>query len=596
MPMACNQEPVTVRWRLVAGAAAAISLLSLPLPASAAINVTPGTSQVVVASGQAVPGVAVTATDTEGKPAPGVELGEPPTPCPYGDAVWSWTASITGGPAGPMVSVTPASGSNNATVSLSGATGTGHWQVTVTAKAKYTSQPCNDVIERTGSTVINVYMVGVGKIQFKLPNSVVTENNDGYKDIPADGLYVAAGTVVTFRAIQAPAGAPWPSGKPVWGGTCGATGVGETVQVVLSSPSQSMSDYQTITAECGNTIPGSVVRYGSDVSSLAIDDQSDPTAIYADVTYTLWAKDADLDGRADSLGGTVTLRSLDMADPAAGILVDAKSWSYSNGVPASQRYPIITGIDASTGGTCDCEEARGPENISPNGPTRKLASQKAIAAASLTSDRRLFQPAAASVVIADILKQEGTALAKELLKEALAQLKPGAAQINPPNPSNFKTTLDDGTTAISISLSTRASGSTGVQVNLGVFLMQNPVASVQVIGAPASVTVAGVPNKLTMAAMIWNKPPLMCGSKRWIAATEFDLGVQESGMVANLAKNVGKSHAAGQYFNNMVPGTNPPKMQFRKSKGINEQGVLQYSFTADQDNQLEANQSIVWPS
>lgn len=50
-----------------------------------------------------------------------------------------------------------------------------------------------------------------------------------------------------------PANAPWPTGKPVWTGTAGLTGTGETVIGAASTLSVDLTDYKTIMAECGNS-------------------------------------------------------------------------------------------------------------------------------------------------------------------------------------------------------------------------------------------------------------------------------------------------------------------------------------------------------
>ncbi len=61
-------------------------------------------------------------------------------------------------------------------------------------------------------------------------------------------LYVAKGTAVTFKAIPKPAGI-WPSSKPVWGGTSGFIGTGETKSVIFNT-----AGTFTVTSECGNMI------------------------------------------------------------------------------------------------------------------------------------------------------------------------------------------------------------------------------------------------------------------------------------------------------------------------------------------------------
>ena len=91
------------------------------------------------------------------------------------------------------------------------------------------------------------------KIQYNDPDT-------GYTDVSGT-LYVHKGTTVTFKAIKDPSGASWPSGKPVWGGTSGASGTGETKGVTFNTLSSSTSDYKTVTAECGNTVTANVIVF-----------------------------------------------------------------------------------------------------------------------------------------------------------------------------------------------------------------------------------------------------------------------------------------------------------------------------------------------
>jgi len=91
---------------------------------------------------------------------------------------------------------------------------------------------------------ITVRVVSVQKIQYNDPST-------GWTDVYGT-LYVHVGTTVEFRAIPTPAGA-WPNGKPVWGGTSGASGSGATTSVTFNTLSSSPSDYKTVSAECGLT-------------------------------------------------------------------------------------------------------------------------------------------------------------------------------------------------------------------------------------------------------------------------------------------------------------------------------------------------------
>ena len=83
----------------------------------------------------------------------------------------------------------------------------------------------------------------------------------------SSSLTVAQGTTVAFQAFPNPRAA-WPSGQPVWGGTSGASGTGGTASVTFSTAS---SNYQTVTATCGNTATVYVL-VGSFALSLSADD------------------------------------------------------------------------------------------------------------------------------------------------------------------------------------------------------------------------------------------------------------------------------------------------------------------------------------
>ena len=100
-----------------------------------------------------------------------------------------------------------------------------------------------------------VYSVGV---------DTLTWNDEGQWVVTyeEDPLYVLKDTPVQFRAFKTPYQASnWPSGKPVWGGSAGASGTGETKTVTFSTKSNSLTDYKTVTVECGNVKTVKVVVY-----------------------------------------------------------------------------------------------------------------------------------------------------------------------------------------------------------------------------------------------------------------------------------------------------------------------------------------------
>jgi len=149
----------------------------------------------------------------------------------------AWTTS----PAG-----SPATGTGASFTTQWGASGT----KTVTAS-------CGTSSEDATATVVKV-----DRIQYSDPDN-------GWTDVPSP-LFVLKGTVVEFKAIKDPAGAPWPSGKPVWDGS----GNGETKHVAFNELSVSKTDYKTVTAECGNTVPVDVVCYDL-IGTLTPDDPFD---------------------------------------------------------------------------------------------------------------------------------------------------------------------------------------------------------------------------------------------------------------------------------------------------------------------------------
>jgi hypothetical protein len=155
------------------------------------------------------------------------------------------------------------------------ATGTG-LTFTWTQDASYVSSAVDDVItscQATGAAATKkeskTTIVNIDKIQYKLNG---TWTNVG------GTLYVVKDTAVEFKALKKPAAAGWPSGKPVWAGSAGATGSGETKSVTFSALSATNSTYKTVTAECGDTsAPANVVVFDFD-GKFTPDDNCQETA------------------------------------------------------------------------------------------------------------------------------------------------------------------------------------------------------------------------------------------------------------------------------------------------------------------------------
>ena len=111
-----------------------------------------------------------------------------------------------------------------------------------------------DAASQPSSATKPVTVVGVDKVQYQ-------EGSDGSFIDVAGNLYVMLGTTVNFKALPNPSYASFPAGKPVWGGTSGASGSGTTKQVTFSTRSSNGNDFKTVTVECGNTVTVNVLVY-----------------------------------------------------------------------------------------------------------------------------------------------------------------------------------------------------------------------------------------------------------------------------------------------------------------------------------------------
>ena len=125
-------------------------------------------------------------------------------------------------------------------------TGTTVSQSVGDTKIKGTWKNSQDQVVARGEVTLTV--VTISKLQY----------TDGTSWVDITGtIYVMVNTTVTFKAVIAPAGATWPSGKPVWDGTAGASGSGETNGVPFNAKGD-----KTVTAECGDTVTANVKVYG----------------------------------------------------------------------------------------------------------------------------------------------------------------------------------------------------------------------------------------------------------------------------------------------------------------------------------------------
>lgn len=90
-----------------------------------------------------------------------------------------------------------------------------------------------------------ITVVGTQKIQYKGPN------NDSYADVSST-LFVLKDTQVSFKAIPS-GGSSFPNGKPVWSGSSGASGTGDTISISFSTLSSNTSDFKTVIATSGSS-------------------------------------------------------------------------------------------------------------------------------------------------------------------------------------------------------------------------------------------------------------------------------------------------------------------------------------------------------
>ena len=123
-----------------------------------------------------------------------------------------------------------------------------------TAGVKEVSAWCGPISYKS-TTVTNV---GVGAIEFyRITSETVGENGiqtqTAVWEAATSPLYLLTGRTAILRARPSPAGAPWPAGQPVWSGTAGLAGTGETVTGATATLSVNLTDFKTIKAECGNS-------------------------------------------------------------------------------------------------------------------------------------------------------------------------------------------------------------------------------------------------------------------------------------------------------------------------------------------------------
>jgi len=130
---------------------------------------------------------------------------------------------------------------------------TGNQNITVSVTST-TNSSCG-TRSGSGSKTISILVVGVKNLQ-------IAQQGQTFSDVNGEVIPVPSEKTRVFKAIPDPSGL-FPSGKPVWGGTSGASGTGDTTSVTFYGVSSTMKDTQTISAECGNTVTANVIVFSN---------------------------------------------------------------------------------------------------------------------------------------------------------------------------------------------------------------------------------------------------------------------------------------------------------------------------------------------
>jgi hypothetical protein len=549
------------RWHWILGAAV---MLSLPVQATAQIVVSCGTSlPVVVPAGTGSTSLSFSAMDPAGppNPDPGYNITTGP--------VWSWTAQVISGPAGGLIDVTGQGAA--ATVTLSGMSGSGHWQIVVTAIATYNTG--YNQVQRFGTMGADVWAVGIDHIQFQ-------QGASGYLNVPAGGLYIKTGTVVNFKAILSPPGAPFPPGQPVWSGQ--ASGTGEIVSVVFPVPSVSMTDYQEVTATYGNSVTVDVIRYGPDTGSVVLDfDPADPTSFYAYVTYKLWLPDVNGQPYGSGIAELDTVPSFDDATDLS--LIYKTEWPFSNGVQENHQYLIQSGVNASDNlnGTADTDAP--PDGAfdwkPPTGSGYFL-----VLSHPNRSGFRLCQDPAKAAVAAEVKKVLAGEAVKQAIAQATAEYKGGNVKCVPDTDKHSDFLFG---TEIAVALATQASSA---DYWFWQWWLHQPAAQTTLSASPASVTDAkGKQYDVHTAVGLWNNISELTGYDGWKAGSTRTVGKGYNGRSRRVNNVSGRAHGE-LYYNWSDPG------RYKMFWKLGENGVTAWHYPDRKDTaQLSADAEIMWP-
>jgi hypothetical protein len=156
----------------------------------------------------------------------------------------------------------------------------------------------------------NCIPVRVQKIQYY-------DRDAGWTDVSGT-LYVYKGDSIKFKAIKSSDNVPWPSGKPVWGGSSGVSGTGEITAITFSTKSTSGADYKTVTAECCNTVTVNVIVCEVEVTDIKFNHDDPSPGHYAainikeDATHSISAPEWVKGGQNKPAAYLVNLNNIDI--------------------------------------------------------------------------------------------------------------------------------------------------------------------------------------------------------------------------------------------------------------------------------------------
>ncbi len=242
----------------------------------------------------------------------------------YDLTVYEYDYDCFGNTPGPFGAVATLSSANPSIASISGCCafiGEAPGFTTIVASGTSNTYDCfNDCFPGTVPFTLHndVAVVGVQKIQY--------QSDSGFTDVSGT-LYVLRGTSVTFKAIPTPANEPWPGGKPVWGGTSGASGTGDTKSVTFNTISESTSDFKMVIAESGNIVVVNVIVY--ELAPQGIPRDNFPARSLSDIGI---GEEVDL--------SFTTLPPSITASQAGGL-----DWSIENSVGGPGSGTIVNGTD-----------------------------------------------------------------------------------------------------------------------------------------------------------------------------------------------------------------------------------------------------------